>query len=146
VLQKYIVPNKEGGWLFGIDYEKQNWDSYRIYGQQDSVQNKWELRAGLQINPVPKKNYFSNVAYRFGFFTGPDYIKVGQKLNQFGASFGMGLPLSYNRQAPGQSTIINLALEYSKRGNNNNLLRENLFRFSLGFSLSDLWFGKRKYD
>jgi hypothetical protein len=42
--------------------------------------------------------------------------------------------------------MLNLAFEYLKRGNNNNLLKENLFRFSVGLNLSDLWFGKRKYD
>jgi hypothetical protein len=146
ILQKYAIPNKESGWMFGIDFAQQNWNDYRFYGNKDSVQNKWEIRAGGQINPVPKRNYFSNVTYRFGLTAGPDYVRVGQKLPQFGASLGLGLPLSISRQAPNQTTLINLAFEYGKRGNNNNLLRENLFRFSLGFSLSDIWFVKRKYD
>ncbi len=146
VLQKYAVPNKEGGWLFGVDFTQQNWDNYRFYGKTDSLRNKWELRVGAQINPVPKRNYFSNISYRFGLFMGPDYVKVGQKLNQFGGSFGLGLPLATSRQAPNQATIINLAFEYGKRGNNSNLLSENMFRLSLGFSLSDFWFIKRKYD
>jgi hypothetical protein len=146
VLQKLAVINKEGGWLVGIDFAQQNWDQYRFYGNRDSVRNKWELRLGGQINPVPKRNYFSNITYRFGLFTGPDYIKVGQKLNQFGGSFGLGLPLAASRQAPNQATLINLAFEYIKRGNDDNLLKENMFRVSLGFSLSDFWFIKRKYD
>lgn len=147
IIQKFPVQNKEGGWLIGLDFVKQNWDNYRFYGQRDSVQNKWEVRVGGQINPVPQiRKYWSNVTYRFGLFAGPDYVKVGQKLNQFGGSFGVGLPLATSRQAPNQATIINLAFEYSKRGNNNNILRENMFRLSLGFSLSDFWFIKRKYD
>jgi hypothetical protein len=138
---------KEGGWLLGIDFTQQNWDKYRFYGQTDLVRNKWELRLGTELRPAPKRNYFSNVAYRFGFFTGPDYIKVKENLNRFGISFGLGLPIAnYNRLSPGQATLINFAFEYGKRGNNNNLLRENTFRFSLGFSLSDFWFIKRKYD
>lgn len=146
VLQKYAVINKEGGWLVGVDFVKQNWDNYRFYGQFDSVQSKWEIRVGGQINPIPKRNYFSNISYRFGFFMGPDYIKVGKKLNQIGGSFGLGLPLATTRQAPNQATVINLAFEYGKRGNNSNILSESLFRVSLGFSLSDFWFIKRKYD
>ena len=86
------------------------------------------------------------MAYRAGFFTGPDYIKVGKELKQWGASFGLGLPLGVSRQAPTQATIVNVAFEYIKRGNDDNILKESLFRFSLGFSLSDLWFIKRKYD
>ena len=141
-----IEDKKKAGWMVGMDFSMQNWSKYRFYGQVDSVKNKWEVRVGGQINPVPKRNYFSNVSYRAGFFMGPDYVKVGQKLSRFGASFGMGLPIAISRQAPNQFTLINVALEYSKRGNNKNLLRENMFRFSLGFSLSDLWFGKHKYD
>ena len=147
VVQKYPVANKEGGWLVGIDFTQQNWDQYRFYGQVDSVRNKWEVKAGAQINPTPDtRKYFSNVAYRFGLFVGPDYIKVGKKLSQFGGSFGLGLPMSFSRQAPNQISIINLSFEYSKRGNNNNLLRENMFRVSLGLSLSDLWFFKKRYE
>jgi hypothetical protein len=146
VLQKYAEINKEGGWMIGLDFEQQFWDKYRFYGQQDSVRNKWELRVGAQFSPVPKRNYFSNVSYRIGFFTGPDYIKVGSNLSQFGASFGMGLPIIGRGQAINQYSLINVALEFIKRGNNDNLLKENMFRFSLGFSLSDIWFGKRKYD
>ena len=149
VAQKPIIidkNSKHAGWMIGMDFNMQNWSSYRFYGLADSVKNNWELRIGGAINPVPNRSYFSNVTYRAGFFMGPDYIKVGQKLSRFGASFGMGLPIPLSRQSPNQYTLINLALEYSKRGNNNNLLRENMFRFSLGFSLSDLWFGKHKFD
>ena len=149
VAQKPIIlekDKKKAGWMVGMDFTMQNWSKYRFYGQVDSVKNKWEVRVGGQINPVPKRNYFSSVSYRAGLFFGPDYVKVGQNLSRFGASFGMGLPIAISRQAPNQFTLINLAIEYSKRGNNKNLLRENMFRFSLGFSLSDLWFGKHKYD
>ncbi len=149
VAQKPIIiekDRKQGGWMIGMDFSMQNWNAYRIYGQVDSVKNNWTVRIGGQINPVPKRNYFSNVTYRAGLYMGPDYVKVGQKLSRFGASFGMGLPIAISRQAPNQFTLINVALEYSKRGNNKNLLKESMFRFSLGFSLSDLWFGKHKYD
>ncbi len=139
--------NKYTTWLLGVDFVQNNWNEYRFYGNADLVQNNWELRAGGQIRPEPKKNYFSNVSYRGGFFIGQDYINVGKKLPLAGISFGMGLPLAnYNRLALGQASIINLSLEYVKRGNNDNLLKENIFRVSVGLSLSDLWFGKHKYE
>jgi hypothetical protein len=146
VFEKFVKANA-AGWLIGVDYVQNKWSDYRIYGQSDpAVRDKWEIRAGAQLTPVPKANYFSNVAYRVGAFFGPDYIYVNQKLPVFGASFGMGLPLrNFNRQNE-QYTLINLAFEFIKRGNNDNVLKENLFRVSAGFSLSDLWFTKRKYD
>ncbi len=105
------------------------------------------MRVGGQFRPQPGTAYFSNVAYRAGFFTGPDYINIRGKLPQYGVSFGLGLPVAnYNRLSQGQFTVINLALEYSKRGNNDNVLKENMFRISLGLNFSDIWFNKRKYD
>jgi len=145
VLQKSPF-GKNGGWLIGMDFTQQDWDDYRLYGNQDSVRNKWEVRAGGQFNPAPGRNYFSNVTYRAGFFFGPDYVQVQNKLPLFGASLGMGLPIPLSRQSPNQYSIIQLAFDYTKRGNNNNLLQENIYRISVGFSLSDYWFQKRKYD
>lgn len=142
-----IKNNRYGGWLMGLDYVQNNWSDYRFYGVADSVRNNWEIRFGGQIRPEPKKNYFSNVAYRGGFVIGQDYIHVENKLPVWGLSFGMALPLAnYNQLASGQASVINLSLEYTKRGNNNNLLKENLFRLSIGLSLTDLWFVKRKYE
>jgi len=139
--------NKYSGWLLGVDFIQNNWNGYRFYGAADLVQNNWELRVGTQIRPEPKKNYFSNVSYRGGVFIGQDYIHVGGNLPMAGISLGMGLPLAnYNQLARGQASIINVSLEYIKRGNNDNLLKDNFFRVSIGLSLSDLWFMKRKYE
>jgi hypothetical protein len=146
VIEKMVQP-KSGGWLIGMDFTQQSWANYRFYGQKDSVRNNWQFKVGGALFPKPSRTYWSHVVYRAGFFIGPDYIQVKNKMTQFGGSFGLGLPIgNYNRMTPGQVTRVNLAFEYGKRGNNDNLLRENLFRFSLGFSLSDFWFIKRKYD
>lgn len=134
------------GWLFGVDYNKSKWSEYRYFGQVDSVQDNWSLHFGAQITPRPRSGYFSHATYRFGFFTGQDYIKVQNDLPIFGASFGMALPIPLNRMAPNQFSAVNIGLEYMKRGNNNNVLKENLFRLSVGLNFTDLWFIKRRYD
>jgi hypothetical protein len=139
--------NKYGNWLIGVDYVQDNWGEYRFYGTPDSVQNAWQFRVGGQIRPEPKKNYFSNVTYRAGIFFGQDYVHVVDKLPLLGLSFGLGLPLpNYNSLARGQASELNLTFEYVKRGNNSNLLKDNIFRISAGLSFSDLWFNKRKYE
>jgi len=139
--------NKYGGWLVGADFVQDNWDEYRFYGAVDSVRSNWQLKFGTQIKPEPKHNYFSNVSYRAGIFIGKDYVHVQDDLPVAGLSFGMGLPLAnYNQLARGQVSTINISFEYIKRGNNDNLLKENLFRLSFGLSFSDLWFVKRKYE
>lgn len=146
-LQKFAESKKKGGWLIGADIVYEYWSQYRFYDQADSVRNKLEVRAGGEFIPVPRENYFSRVAYRLGIIAGNDYINVGGKLPQYGITLGFGLPVAnYNRMSPYQSTGFNISVEYIRRGNNDNLLRENLFRVSVGFSLSDIWFIKRKYD
>ena len=138
---------KTAGWLLGVDFIQTKWSDYRFYNTADEVKDNWELRVGGEFRPVSSKGYLSNVTYRAGFFTGPEYIYVNnKKLNQLGVSFGLGLPLANYSRLSGQFTVINLAFEYIKRGNNSNILKENLFRVSLGLNLSDIWFGKRKYD
>jgi hypothetical protein len=140
------IPNAPN-WSLGVDFNYNKWDDYRFFGVKDAVKNNWQLRAGGQYRPKPGRNYFSNVAYRAGFNTGPYYITAGGDMPQFGASIGLGLPLAnYNRLAPNQFTIVNLALEYNKRGNDDNPIKENMFRLSVGVNLSDIWFIKRKYD
>ena len=138
---------QKGGWLVGVDYLQNKWSEYSFFGNNDNVQDSWELRIGTQIRPKPGTNYWSNVAYRAGFNIGDDYVNVQQPLSTMGLTVGFGLPLAnYNRLSPGQFSVINVAMEYNKRGNEDNLLRENLFRLSVGLSLSDLWFVKRKYN
>ncbi len=139
--------NRYGGWLVGADLVQNNWSEYRYYGMTDSVQDSWELKVGAQIRPEPKKNYFSNVVYRGGFMVGQDYIHVEKNLPVWGFSLGAGFPIAnYNASARSQASIINVSVEYIKRGNNANLLKENIFRISVGLSLTDLWFVKPKYE
>ena len=142
---------ERGGWLLGIDFIRNGWDEYRVYGEKDLVRNNWQLKLGGHIKPAMKGNSYKNyVTYRGGFFFGQDYVYLDRKLPELGASFGLALPIlnlkDPQRRFRNQHTIVNLSMEYIKRGNNDNLLREDLFRVSVGISLSDLWFQKRKYE
>lgn len=138
---------KGNGWLLGLDFVQTKWDNYLFMDAQDAVQDNWQVRVGGQFRGVPGRNYFSNVAYRAGFFTGKDYIVAGGDLPTWGVTMGAGFPIAnWNRLAPGQFSVVNLALEYSRRGNDDNPVKENTFRVSLGLNFSDLWFNKRKYD
>lgn len=137
--------DKPGKWMFGADLELSNWDDYRFFGEKDQVQNSWKLHVGGQVIPKPGKNYLSYVAYRAGFIYGKDYIKIDDDLPVWGFTAGASFPM---RKAAytNQYSMINLGLEFGQRGNKENDVREGFFRFSVGLSLSDLWFVKRKYD
>lgn len=140
-----------GGWLLGIDYIYNGWDDYRYNGQTDAVRSNWQLRVGGQIKPSMKEVKYKNfMAYRAGFFVGDDYVYIGEKLSTWGITAGVSLPIANlkdaSRRFRTQYSIINLSAEYIKRGNNDSPIKENQFRVSVGFTLSDLWFTKRKYD
>ena len=135
-------------WMIGADFTTTSWSDYSFFGVKDLVRNSWTIHVGGQFVPdaFSQKGYWNHVAYRAGFNFGPDYIKAGANdLNQLGITLGAGLPVRKNPYT-NQFTYINLGFEYGKRGNNTNLLRENLFRISIGFTLSDLWFIKKKYN
>jgi hypothetical protein len=135
------------GWNIGVDYVAGKWNDYRFFGAKDLVQNNWEVRVGAQI--TPSYNAIQNgrlVSYRFGFFTGRDYVKVDKDLPVFGVSLGLGLPLRNYSRLTNQQTIINIGAEYLRRGNDENIIKEDMFRISLGLNFTDFWFGKRKYD
>jgi hypothetical protein len=142
-----FVVEKLDKWLLGADFVTTKWSDYRYYGAKDATQDSWEFKLGGQLTPNPynAKSYWSRVAYRAGFNVGKDYLKVDNNLPFYNITTGFGLPVRKNPYN-NQYSNINLALEYGKRGNNANTIRENYFRVAVGFSLSDLWFVKRKYD
>ena len=145
----HAASEKARGWNVGVDYETSQWNDFRFFGQKDLVQNNWELRFGGQLTPIRRPTrYGQSISWRFGGFVGQDFVNVdNNKLPVYGLTFGLGLPVfNYNRQSPGQYSVINLAFEYNKRGNDQSKIREDLFRLSVGFNFTDLWFGKRRYD
>ncbi|WP_293894084.1 hypothetical protein [Flavobacterium sp.] len=92
-------------------------------------------------------NYYKKVVYRGGLRyenTGLVIQKPGypdKSINDFAANIGLGMPLS------GTFTNINIGLEIGKRGTRYyNLVEENYVNISIGLSLSDKWFVKRKFD
>jgi hypothetical protein len=136
----------ENQWQFGAEIGVANWSSYRYFGIPDKLADNWTFRLGGQVIPDFKsENYFKRVAYRLGASFGPDIYNPGRNVPQSCFSFGFALPVRRNVYT-NQYTIINTAFEIGTRGNKENQIRENIFRFSLGLNLSDIWFNKPKYQ
>lgn len=136
-------------WGFGVDYTSTQWKKYLDYGFPDQLTNSWFIRGGAEFSPDPLngKNMFNTGVYRVGYYRGKDYINAdgnGYNIQAFtlGYSFNLRRFHSYDKQF----TMINTAVEFGKRGSSVNNITENFFKFSLGLSLSDVWFIKRKYD
>ena len=98
---------------------------------------------------IPKYNSFSSywkrVVYRGGIrFENTGLVVENQSIDEFGISFGVGLPVGTNRN-PFSNT--NIGIEIGQRGTTNaNLIQENFFKFNISLSLNDRWFQKRKFD
>ena len=69
------------------------------------------------------------------------YVVNGKSLENFGITFGMGLPLGIN------FSNLNLGFELGRRGTTmNGLVRESYFKVSVGLSFNDKWFLKRQIN
>ncbi|MEO8960913.1 MAG: hypothetical protein ABI325_03470 [Ginsengibacter sp.] len=135
--------------LIGADYVTAKWDDYRFYGEKDLVKNNWTARIGLQYFPasIGTTGYFNFVKYRAGFSFGNDYVAVQHSLPVYTISLGGAFPLKLKHSFYDlQYSVMNFTFEYGSRGNNNNNLTENIYKVCLGFSLSDVWFRRQKYQ
>jgi hypothetical protein len=133
--------------LTGLDFETTSWGNYKFFDQKDLIQNSWTLKGGFQYYSGKGKSYAQYIKYRGGIYYGKDYINVDNNMPLIGITAGMGLPLQRRQYyADRRSAEMNIGIDYSARGNKNNNVRENILRVSVGFSLSDLWFRRYKYD
>lgn len=136
-------------WSIGAEYTSTQWTKYRFYDQPDKLANSWQFKLGIQFSPDPLANrgYWNNVNYRAGIYVGKDYVNAdGNGLKQYGVSFGAGLPVRKWSSYSDQFTVLNTALQFGKRGSGVNNITESYVQFSLGISMSDIWFVKRRYD
>jgi hypothetical protein len=137
-------------WVVGLEFSSRAWkDKYLFYGQQDALSNSWMLRMGVQYcpNAYDYENFWSTVVYRAGFYTGKDYVNIdhnGLLVSAF--TTGLSLPIRKYRSYDYQFSLLNLAMQFGQRGTGVNNYREGFFQLSVGYSLSDVWFSKRKYD
>ena len=136
-------------WSIGAEYTTTQWSKYRFYNQADQLSNSWQFKVGAQLCPDPLtgRSYWSNVNYRVGAFMGEDYVNAdGNGMKHIGFSLGAGLPIKKWNNYDRQFTVLNTALQFGKRGSGVNNITESYFQFTLGISLTDLWFQKRRYD
>lgn len=139
-----VALSKTDNWLIGADVQYQLWEDYKYFGRSDSLQNTLRLSLGGEYTPSIStvSNYFQRLTYRGGLTYQNSFLELrGQRINEFGISFGLALPLPRTR------STLNIAAELGTRGTTaQNLIKENYVRFTLGLSIFERWFIIRKYD
>lgn len=133
-------------WFLGTEYSFiQAEDFNAVTPNQDvSYQNASQYRLGGFY--IPQYNsltsYFNRIVYRAGIRFEETGLNINKEaINEFGISFGVGLPAGNN------FSNANLGIEYGQRGTTNSgLIKENFLKLSISLSLNDKWFVQRKFD
>lgn len=130
--------------LIGADYYSQNWSDARFFGRSDSLINTNTFCGGVEFVPNSSdlRNYLNIIHYRIGGHYSNTYLQLnGEKINDFGISFGIGLPLR------GSKSTFNINFELGQRGTlDNNLIKEKYGILSISLTLYDFWFVQQKFD
>ena len=139
--------SKPKHWGMGVEYSNQQTSNFtnRTF-TIENVTYKNGSKFGLGGYYIPNYNSFGNYLQRVVYRAGVRYEQTGlnvegQDINEFGITFGLGLPVGR------MFSNINLSFEIGRRGTKDfGLIQENFFNTMLSFSLNDRWFEKRLYD
>ena len=134
-------------WLIGAEVTLQDANNLNnSYNTNSSVTfgkySKYTLGGFL----IPNYKSFTNYAKRITYRAGLKYEETGliinsESINDMGLTLGLGIPLR------GTFSNINIGFELGKKGTTAaNLIQENYANISVGFSLNDKWFEKRKFN
>ncbi len=130
-----VVLKKTDKWMIGVDYHTQAWSEFSKLGKSDILSNTSKLILGGEF--IPKRWH-----YRVGLRQEKLYYNVyGVQLQETALSVGLGIPMSRGW------SFLNISAEVAERGSLSNfLILEQYARITLGLTLSDRWFDKRKFD
>ena len=133
-------------WFLGAEYSGQKTSDFSnaLYS---SNATKYEDASTISVGGffIPRYNAFEGIFKRSTYRAGVRYEKTGlvindESINEFGISFGVGLPLGNGISS------ANFGFEIGKRGTTNNgLIQEDFINFQISLSLADRWFQKQKF-
>ena len=131
-------------WQAGLNFTYTAHEDYRSFGESDSLHSTFRLAGGVEWTPRDEaiEGYHNRVRYRAGSYYGTGALQLrNQAFNRYGVTFGLGLPV---RRV---FSYIDVSVDYGVHGpSDKTLLREQYLNGTVGFSFSDRWFIKRRYD
>ncbi len=136
---------KDNSLEINADYYRQSWSNVNLPGGGSDVLtdlDKFAVGAEWIPDKFSIRSYLNRIAYRVGAKYEKTYIMLdNQQINDFGISFGVGLPVYRS------NSTINISAELGRRGTKqNNLVLENYAKLNLSVNLYDLWFIQRRFD
>lgn len=156
--------SKPDHWGLNVEWASYQWSEFLKGGVNPGYKNSTTFSGGFFYQPSKTMEkgavkgdkfvkYLKNIRYSAGGYLHQSYVFVNStQIQEFGTTIGLQLPVMRQIKLPGgeQLTLvsrINISAEYAQRGTTeNNLLKEDYLRIYLGFSFSDKWFIKRKFQ
>lgn len=140
-----LALSRKDHFLITADYSMSDWTNAVFLGQESFFvkSNSFNFGAEYIPNYNANFNFLNRIAYRLGGHITDSHLMVdGEQIQEFGITFGAGLPLRRS------NSKINFYFEYGTRGTSHeiNLHKETFYNFGLSFNFYDYWFLKRKYD
>jgi long-subunit fatty acid transport protein len=131
-------------WFALADVNWQKWSEFRYLGNNPGLKDNLRLSIGGQFRPsqVEVGKYYERINYRAGFRFEQGYLELqNTRINDYGISFGVGLPMKKSK------STLNIAVELGTQGTTDNgLIKESYMRFTIGASLQERWFLKRRFN
>ncbi len=134
-------------WLISADAIVQDWNRYSSFDDQNKNLAK-SYRTAFGIEHIPEatsvSSYFRRIIYRAGMsYELTPYELNNNQIYDFGINFGVSLPV-ININSP---SLVSISLQYGQRSREGELaITEKYFRVSLGLTINDIWFYRRKIE
>ncbi|WP_417372088.1 hypothetical protein [Gelidibacter japonicus] len=135
-------------WFAGAEYTFQKTSEFEnpifTIGNAEFVDASTIAIGGFYIPDYKSfSSYWKRVVFRAGMRFENTGLEINnQTINEFGMSFGIGLPVGADF-----FSNANIGFEFGKRGTTKaNLIQENFMNLQISLSLNDRWFNKRKYN
>lgn len=135
-------------WFIGAEYTNLQAATYNLNTGPANLNAAYRDASQYRLGGyfVPEYNsltsYLSRIVYRAGVrFEETGLHLNNEGINEFGISFGVGLPAGIN------FSNANIGFEYGQRGTTNSgLIKENFFKLSISLSLNDKWFEQTRFN
>lgn len=138
-------------WFIGAEYSMQQFSDFKnefLQGDNVVFEDASSIALGGYYIPNYQSidSYFKRIVYRAGFrLDNTGYIVNDKPLEDFGITFGLGVPLGGDTSS--LFSNLNLGFELGRRGTTmNSLVRESYFKVNLGLSFNSRWFLKRRIN
>jgi hypothetical protein len=146
-----IAFGKKNKFTAGFDFNSTRWSASKIPGMTGYAGDTRSYLFGIEFIPEKYSNYsfMKRLEYRIGAHSGDNYLIInGAQLKEYGASIGLGIPMSRTLTKSASLSKTNLFIDYTRKYGPSfaNLPTQDYFTIGISLNFYDFWFRKLKYD